>query len=301
ISSNKIDQHATFCIFALGKLGAIELNYSSDVDLIFVCVNEDEINGDIHEYQAGTIDHIRKLSNILEETTEDGFLYRVDLKLRPWGRSGPLVLSVDDTEHYYEASTEAWERFAWLRARKIAGDESLGSELLERLQPFIFHQSLGSDDLERFIQIKNDMAAIRKRAEYWNVKLGEGGIRDIEFFIQILQIVNAYRFQELQTTHTLSVLQALIKVGLIQAEDGQAIHNSYLFLRRLENRLQMIDEKQTHELPDDSELRLKIARSLGYGSNNDEETLERFDEHLNQCRGIASSCFERILPGELSL
>ena len=145
------------------------------------------------------------------------------------------------------------------------------------------------------------MAAIRKRAEYWNVKLGEGGIRDIEFFIQILQIVNAYRFQELQTTNTLSVLQALIKIGLIQVEDGQAIHSSYLFLRRLENRLQMFDEKQTHELPDDPELRLKIACSLGYGSNNDEETLAGFDEHLNQCRDIASSCFERILPGELSL
>jgi glutamate-ammonia-ligase adenylyltransferase len=301
LSGQAHDRSSPLCIFALGKLGAVELNYSSDVDLIFVCANEDDIDGDVHEYQTRIIDQIRKLSNILEETTEDGFLYRVDLKLRPWGRSGPLVLSIDDTEHYYEASNEAWERFAWLRARKLAGDEAIGSELLDRLQPFIFHQSLGSDDLERFIQIKNDMAKMRKRTEYWNVKLGEGGIRDIEFFVQMLQIVNACRFPKLQITNTLSVLQELIHVGLLQAEDGQAIHSSYLFFRRLENRLQMVDERQTHELPDDPDLRLKIARSLGYGSNNDDESLQRFDKYLGQCRDIASSCFERILPGELSL
>jgi glutamate-ammonia-ligase adenylyltransferase len=288
-----------FCIFAMGKLGANELNYSSDVDLIFVARNYSEFNGKEQEYQGGIIDHIRKFNALMQEVSEDGFLYRVDLKLRPWGRSGPLILSIDETEHYYEASTEAWERFAWLRARILGGgDRKLGEDLMGRLEPFIYLRSLGSDDLDRFIQIKNDMARQRRRDENWNVKLGEGGIRDIEFFIQILQIVNAHTHTVLKSTNTLVVLENLVNLGFISREEGSDIKESYLFLRRLENRLQMIDEQQTHQLPDDIRLRRKIASSLAFGSNSDEQTLERFDRQLEKHRQIAQSCFKRILPGE---
>ncbi len=287
-----------FCVFAMGKLGANELNYSSDVDLIFVCADEDDIEGDVHAFHLRVASHIKKLTSAMEQTTEDGFLYRVDLKLRPWGRSGPLVLSVDETEHYYEASTEAWERFAWLRARVIGGDKLLGNDLLERLQPFIFHRILSSDDLHKFIQIKNKMAKQRHKAGSWNVKLGEGGIRDIEFFIQILQIVNAHKYSGLKTTNTLSALQELVKSGLLDSNDGHNIHNCYLFLRRLENRLQMIDEKQTHKLPVDPKQRFKIARSLNFSLNDNNQSMDIFENQLNLHREIAKSCFERILPRE---
>ena len=286
-----------FCIFAMGKLGAKELNYSSDIDLIFVSMDSDEFDGDVQAYQAGVIDHIRQFNKVMQETTEDGFLYRVDLKLRPWGRSGPLVLSVDETEHYYEASTEAWERFAWLRARIVGGDIRLGDDLLQRLQPFIYLRSLSSDDLHRFIQIKDDMSKNRRKTGSWNVKLGEGGIRDIEFFIQMLQIVNAHSHAVLKSQNTLTVLEHLVKLGFISRDEGKNINNSYLFLRRLENRLQMFDEQQTHQLPDDHDQRKKIACSLGFGPVSQDNTLEIFEQHLSGYRKIAETCFDRILPG----
>lgn len=287
-----------FCIFAMGKLGANELNYSSDIDLIFVCKDTDEFEGDYQAYQAGVIDHIRKFNKIMQDATEDGFFYRVDLKLRPWGRSGPLVLSVDETEHYYEASTEAWERFAWLRARILGGDKKLGEDLLQRLQPFIYLRSLSSDDLHRFIRIKNDMSKNREKRGNWNVKLGAGGIRDVEFFIQMLQIVNAHSHAGLKTQNTLALLNKLVKLGFLSTEEGRNINDSYLFLRRLENRLQMLDEQQTHQLPDDPVQRKKIASSLGYGPVYSENTLEIFEQHLARHRQTAGACFERILPKE---
>ena len=175
ITSEKIDypcngqQQIPFCVFAMGKLGANELNYSSDVDLIFVSRNDCNMSTDLHAYQEGVLEHIRRFSQIMQDISADGFLYRVDLNLRPWGRSGPLVLSVDATEHYYEASTEASERFAWLRARIIGGEKTLGEDLLRRLGPFIYLRTLSSDELQRFITIKNDIAKQRRKSGSWNV------------------------------------------------------------------------------------------------------------------------------------
>ena len=285
-----------FSVFALGKLGASELNYSSDIDLIFLSADEEDIVVDKNNYHDFLANVIRVFTRSMEEITEHGHLYRVDLNLRPWGRSGPLYLSVEDTEHYYEASTEAWERFAWLRARKIAGDTYLGRELLERLQPFIYQQSLSSDDLDRFLMIKKKMAEKRRKTGSWNVKVGEGGIRDIEFFIQLLQMVNAYHHPVLKTTNTMEVLAGLIKTGFLGEDEGMKIEEAYLFLRKLENRLQMIDEKQTHELPDEPELRLKIARSLGFVADNEAQVLDNFETCLINTRMVARDCFNRILP-----
>lgn len=288
------DNH--LCTFALGKLGAEELNFSSDIDLIFVCSNPDDVPMEVYEYQKILLDGIRKVSSHLEQRTAEGFLYRVDLRLRPWGQSGPLVISIDETEHYYEASSEAWERFAWLRARPIAGSRQLGEELINRLQPFIYKRSLSSDDLERFISIKHDMYKARRKKGFWNVKVGEGGIRDLEFFIQMLQLVNAPLHNSLQITGTLNVLSALQTAGLISEKESHEIRHSYLFLRRLENRLQMIDEQQTHELTDDPRGRLIIARSLGVKGDSDDEILDNFENELFTNRSIALDYFERILP-----
>jgi len=290
------DVAESLAVLALGKLGAHELNYSSDIDLIFVSRNLRDEEEDAHALQKKLIDSIRCLSRALEEKTADGFLYRVDLKLRPWGRSGPLVLSIDDTEYYYEASSEPWERFAWLRARAIAGSESVASELLSRIRPFVFRRSLSTDDLDRFVQIKNDMSKARKRHGHWNVKVGEGGIRDIEFFIQVLQIVNAAKHKQLQTTNTLTALANLEKTNLITAEQSQQLYGSYNYLRRLENRLQMIDEQQTHDLPDDKKQRYLIARSLGVNGSSMNEVLDNFENELFAHRSIAQNYFDRVLP-----
>ena len=285
-------------VMAMGKLGAGELNYSSDIDLVFISVNPETYNGDYHDLQKLMISAIRKLNSSLEETTEEGFLYRVDMKLRPWGSAGPMVMAIDDTEHYYEASSEPWERFAWLRARCIAGYRQLGDDIKQRMRPFIFMRSLSTDDLGRFIEIKNEMTKVRKRKGFWNVKMGEGGIRDIEFFIQMLQIVNAAKHEPLQTTNTLEVLAGLSETGLIEPDDAQQLHRSYVFLRRLENRLQMIDERQTHDLPDAWELRLRLARSLIPAGKSNDEILGTFERELYINQSIARRFFDRILPGE---
>ena len=284
-----------YSLFAMGKLGAQELNYSSDVDLIFVCANTEDISGDINEYHSAVIQRIRHFIRYLEEIKSTGFLYRVDLNLRPWGRSAPLVMPIDDTEHYYEASTEAWERFAWLRARFIAGSEPLGVDMLERLRPYRYRKTLGLDDLERFIGIKEEMAVIRRKEGSWNVKMGDGGIRDIEFFIQVLQIVNARLHPVLQQTNTLKLLTCMVEIGLVDEDEAKKIRESYLFLRRLENHLQMIDESQVHDLPDEKVKRLVIARSLGFTDIDSGVTLEKFDQYLSQQRNIARECFDKIL------
>ena len=294
-NAGSVGEHV--CIFALGKLGASELNYSSDVDLIFACSNHDDIAGlGAHELQALLSKGLRQFTRTLEEATRDGFLYRVDLKLRPWGKSGPLFLTVDETENYYQASTEAWERLTWLRARHVAGNPALGAELLARLRPFVFIRSMSATDLERFVSIKGDMAKIRERSGQWHIKLGRGGIRDIEFFVQILQLVSAAKHAELRTTNTLEVLESLRKLNFIGSEEEQEIRAAYLFLRRLENRLQMADEKQVHALPDEAAGRIRVARSLNMSEQPDDQVLAGFEQTLNQHREAAEKYFEKILP-----
>ena len=285
-------------VMALGKLGACELNYSSDIDLIFVTVNPEDSLMDYQVLQGLLIETVRSLNRALEEKTAEGFLYRVDLKLRPWGGSGPLVMDIDDTEHYYAASSEPWERFAWLRARAIAGSESLAVDLLSRLKPFIFMRSLGSDDLQHFVEIKDDMSKARRRQGHWNVKVGQGGIRDIEFFIQMLQLVNASQHDILQTTSTLTALQGLRSCNFITPIEQHELYSSYIYLRRLENRLQMFEENQTHDLPDDPVRRLTLARSLLHNSElpDNDHILNDFEDDLIAHQSIAAKYFNRILP-----
>ena len=294
------DTHDKICnwmsVFALGKLGASELNYSSDVDLIFVSANAEDLGIEIDLLQSTLINSIQKVSQSIEEVTVEGFLYRVDLKLRPWGSSGPLCMSLDATEHYYEASSEPWERFAWLRSRVIAGSDDIASALKSRLQPFVFSRSLSTEDLDRFIQIKQDMSRARKKRGHWNVKVGEGGIRDIEFFAQVLQIVNAGEHKNLQKTNTMEVLSGLHSAGLLSETEKRELSESYLFLRRLENRLQMVDERQTHELPENPKARLKIARSLKIEGESNDEKLDNFENQLFLHQSIASTYFDRVLP-----
>lgn len=290
----------SLAVMALGKLGAHELNYSSDIDLIYVSVNPDNSLDEFHALQESLFDSIRQLNHALEEKTEDGFLYRVDLKLRPWGKSGPLCMAIDDAEHYYAVSSVPWERFAWIRARWITGSEFLGQDMLLRMRPFVYRRSLSQDDLSRFIAIKNEMSEARRRRGHWNVKVGEGGIRDIEFFVQMLQIANGAGCRGLQTNGTLAAMAALREAGLIAAEEEREILASYLFLRRLENRLQIIDERQTHDLPDERDKRLVLARSLTANGGSDSEILDRFEDSLIAHRAVARKYFDRILPGETS-
>tara|TARA_R110000782_G_scaffold166829_3_gene258778 strand:- start:1719 stop:3011 length:1293 start_codon:yes stop_codon:yes gene_type:complete len=291
--SSDFDFENDIAIMALGKLGANELNYSSDIDIIFVLQDSDDRKRhEMHQYYT---QHIRRFCRLLTENTEDGFLYRVDLNLRPWGRSAPLTFSLEEYEEYYQASKEAWERIAWLRGRFVAGSKALGAEMITSLKPFVYHKSLSAEDIERFFKIKRDMSAQREKEGHWNVKLGAGGIRDIEFFVQMLQIINGGHQPELQITNTVEVLKKLNHFGFINNEEAGALRGSYLFLRRLENRLQMIDEQQTHQLPNDGEKLKKIAKMMGYSAENSDEAYAGFNNDLVLHQQIATKYFETLL------
>ncbi|MDD9863951.1 MAG: hypothetical protein OXU54_05190, partial [Gammaproteobacteria bacterium] len=283
------------CVLALGKLGAGELNFSSDVDLVFVAPEAQEISGDYQAYLrlAGT--RLAVLERLLEERTSNGFLYRVDLRLRPWGEAGPPLLSSEALESYYAAYADPWDRLAWLRARPIAGCRARGEELLRRMRSFLYLRSLSSAELQRLWQLKQEIAKRRLRPDAWDVKAGEGGIRDLEFFVHVLQILYGARQPALRTAGTLQALQGLEGCGLLRPGEGQQIRDCYLYLRALENRLQMMDEQQLHWLPNGRAPRRQLARSLHPGQA---DPARLFEERLEWCRALARSCFERVLPGQ---
>lgn len=291
------DGDVTVCVLALGKLGAGELNFSSDVDLVFVPSVPEAGDAVERLRQAGA--RLSERARLLGERTEDGFLYRVDLRLRPWGRDGPLLMPSDAMEDYYALHSDPWERLAWLRARPVAGVSAPGSELLECLQPFIYLRSLGTDDVEGLVQLKHRLSGAYERAGGWDVKRGVGGIRELEFFVQVLQLLHGARTPVLRTTGTLLALDGLDRAGLLETGIVAEARTAYLFLRRVEHALQMIDERQTHLLPAARSSRRLLARALapGHGAT----ALDWFEERLEWSRAIVRSCFERILPDSSDL
>jgi len=291
--SEDFDADNDIAIMALGKLGANELNFSSDVDILFVLQDSDDQKR--HEMHKFYTQHIRRFCRLLTENTEDGFLYRVDLNLRPWGRSAPLTFSLDEYEEYYQSSKEAWERIAWLRGRFVAGSIELGDEMVTRLKPFVYHKSLSTEEIDRFFKIKSDMSAQREKQGHWNIKLGAGGIRDIEFFVQMLQIINGGHQPELQLTSIVEVLKKLNHFGFISDEELIELRESYIFLRRLENRLQMIDEQQTHQLPNDKVKLKQITRMMGYAGESIDEAYADFNNDLMLHQQRATKYFETLL------
>lgn len=272
------------CVLALGKLGGGELNFSSDVDLVFLCGELDatELSAAVAQLQAYT--------RMLDAREPEGFLYRVDLRLRPWGEAGPLLLSVDATENYFSGDSQGWERFAWMRMRPIAGEVELGMALKQRMQSFLYPRSLDVEELREWVSIKQKMHKHRERPSHWDVKAGEGGIRDVEFFVQILQLLHGARQLKLRTPSTLGALANFPKLGLLSFAETGRVRAAYLYLRALENRLQMVDERQTHHLPANEAVRLKLARAMG------EPDMAKFEAQLEEHRKVAQSCFERVLP-----
>ena len=167
--------------------------------------------------------------------------------------------------------------------------------MVVRMKPFVFHKTLSTGDIDRFLKIKSDMAEQRNKSGHWNVKLGEGGIRDIEFFVHMLQIVNGAHHPELQITNTLELLKLYVKLGFINNEEGVELRDSYVFLRRLENRLQMIDEQQTHQLPKDHKKLKQIAKMMGYEGKNIDEAYTNFNDDLILYQQVAKKYFDKLL------
>lgn len=285
-----------FVILGMGKLGGDELNYSSDIDLIYFYGQDEGDAGALTVHQ-----HFKKiselLSRIINEPTEDGFVFRVDLRLRPEGRSGPLCNSLASAESYYESWGRLWERVAWLRARPIAGDLALGAELLQRLSPWIYRRTLDYGLLDKIRALKGDILQQRRAAQTLglargvDLKLDEGGIRAVEFSANALQLVHAGRTPALRTPSTLSALDRLWAAGLLTAEDHDQLAEAYLLFRRVEHRIQMEEERQTHRLPTGPRL-TSLARRLGYDGDDPAGALTA---ELNAHRAPVAQIFEGIL------
>jgi glutamate-ammonia-ligase adenylyltransferase len=258
---------STLAVIGLGKLGGSELNFSSDIDLMFVY----DADGDL-EYQAERIYSLHQfycriaeqMVRRLSERTNEGHLYRVDMRLRPDGSSGPLAMSREGFVRYYETRGELWERQMLLKARVIAGNRATGEALLNDLRPFVYPGTSLRDPRDEIRTIKNAIEA-RLRDEK-NVKLSKGGIRDIEFTVQALQLLRSGIQPELRDPNTLHALQKLSTASLISSKEFQELNEGYRFLREIEHRLQLLHGAQTHELPEDDKEMSFLAKRMGFQS-----------------------------------
>ena len=281
---------AEFAILALGKLGGCELNHSSDVDLLFLYSEEGQLAPHVSYHQF-----FNRLGNKILETFSTphpaGSLFRVDLRLRPEGSAGPLARSLESMENYYAGFGETWERIALIKARGIAGSRELAYDFLRLHQPFIYPKSATPDLLEEIANIKHrierDVVGPEKLER--DVKLGRGGIRDIEFIVQTLQLIHGARNPFLQEPSMLKALRALRELDLLPHDEVLALDNAYRFLRRVEHRLQIEAEQQTHTVPDEPEPLSRLAHSLRFSSVND------FTAALHNRMGSVRPIFQRII------
>ena len=292
-----------FWIVGMGKLGARELNVSSDIDLIYVYEDDGTTTGprpvSFHEYFSFVA---KRLYALIGDTTEDGFVFRVDLALRPNGNSGPPVVSLAMLEEYLQVQGREWERFAWLKSRVVAPRAAVASgralALRALVTPFVYRRYLDYGVFEGLRQLHQKIrdeakkrAAGRPDREH-DVKLSRGGIREIEFIVQLLLVVRGGQFPEIRTRSTLRGLQRLVSRGLMKAETADRLAAAYVFLRRVEHRIQFLDDQQTHLLPNNDDDLRWIALSLGLVCKVEAcELLER----LGEVRELVAAEFDSLL------
>ncbi|MDE3059279.1 MAG: hypothetical protein KGJ59_15125, partial [Bacteroidota bacterium] len=285
----------SWVIFALGKLGGEELNYSSDIDIIAV-FDEDGVR----DSSTRRITHgefftrfIGRIVQTLTAVTEEGFFYRVDTRLRPDGDSGPLIRSFAATMTYYESRGELWERQMLIKARRIAGDEVFAARLLHALTPFIYPRSFFRSPVEEIAAIK---ARIENASEEQNIKLCRGGIRDVEFIVQSLQLVNAGQHSALQNGTTLNAIELLRKHEILSHGEAESLREAYTFFRTLEHRLQMMDYEQLHTLPSEKNERQALARRMNLPHAKFERLLAQHRAKVRKIfNGIFSSAPKTVL------
>ncbi len=283
-------------VLGMGKLGARELNLSSDIDLIFTFPHTGETRGgprSITNEQFFTRLG-QRLVQALDQVTADGFVFRVDTRLRPFGSAGPLAMSFDAMEGYYHAQAREWERYAMTKARVVAGPPGPAAELMAMLRPFVYRRYLDFGAIESLRSLKVMIAReLKRKGMEHNVKLGPGGIREIEFIGQSFQLIRGGRDPELRVPAIQPVLQLLGEKDLLSAGDVDVLTSAYRFLRLTENRLQAWQDRQTHVLPEKPEARQRLAHSMGYGDWS--TFLAALDAH----RGRVQRCFEAIFaePG----
>ncbi|MEL7548041.1 MAG: bifunctional [glutamine synthetase] adenylyltransferase/[glutamine synthetase]-adenylyl-L-tyrosine phosphorylase [Pseudomonadota bacterium] len=257
-------------VLALGKMGARELNYSSDVDLV-AFFDPDRFRPEAGEVTEIAAKVIKTLVRLLEYQTADGYVFRTDFRLRPDPRSTPMAISTLRAFNYYEALGQNWERMAWIKASFVAGDREAGDQFLDEMQHFVWRQHLdywAIADVHAIKAMINTKAGSSNSEAWSDIKLGPGGIREIEFFVQTQQIILGGRIPSLRTKGTLAGLKALVEEGAVPPETQDALSKAYHFLRNFEHRIQMLADEQTHRIPSSSERREAVARLCGYDDWN---------------------------------
>lgn len=285
LPKNKAGDTQQMIVVGMGKLGGHELNVSSDIDLIFAYEQEGETDGEEVISNQDFFTRLgKKVIAALDDTTEDGFVFRVDMRLRPFGSEGALVCSLDAMEDYYQNYGREWERYAWIKGRVVAGP---ALALTQVLKPFVFRKYLDFNayasmrDLK--VQIQRDVA---QRGLADNIKLGRGGIREVEFIAQVFQLIRGGQDTDLQIKPTLKVLQLLGQQGVLSIEAVQALSNGYIYLRNVEHRLMYIDDQQTQDLPKSEDNQRRLMAMMGHASWAD------FLTELNQHRAIIQAHFD---------
>ncbi len=275
-----------FVVISMGKLGGNELNYSSDIDLIMV-YGHDAMNSNQGKRYSNA-EYFQKLASelvkMMSETTSLGFAYRVDLRLRPHGSMGSLVRTADATLTYYDIEGRTWERQALVKARPSAGNLKFGENLIEQLNSFVYLNRLSLSDIDRIKSLRGRMERKGKSTgeNSANVKTGPGGIRDIEFTVQFLQLLHGRYYPELKTTNTLEALSQLLQTGLLTDQEYLTLDQNYRWLRRLEHRLQLLFDLQTHQIPDRENEQTQLAIRMGFTGDS---ALDRFKQQLTTITG----------------
>jgi len=277
-------------VLGMGKLGAHELNFSSDIDLIFAYPDEDEAWERHHQSADEFYLNIgQQLIRVLDLKTEHGFVFRVDMRLRPYGDSGPLVASFDAMADYYQLQGREWERYAMIKARPVAGPPQACARLMELLQPFVYRRYLDFGAFDSLRGLKEQIIReVERKGMQDNIKLGPGGIREIEFIVQAFQLVRGGREPVLRQRGVLVVLDALATLDYLPATVAAQLAGAYVFLRRVENRLQAWEDQQVHELPVDETGRVRLAYAMGYPD------WESFARVLAQHRSLVREHFEQV-------
>ncbi|MFQ5894103.1 MAG: glutamate-ammonia-ligase adenylyltransferase, partial [Nitrospinota bacterium] len=306
--SEGVERPGEFCVIGMGKLGGHELNFSSDIDLMYVYVSErgtttgvrdasGRVTGQIelHEYYTRLS---QDLTRLIGERTADGVVFRVDLGLRPEGKTGDICASLRTYELYYESWGETWERQALLKARPVAGSRRLGEAFLDTIRPFTFRKYLDFDAIQEIRGMKeriDSRLGISAPKKGYHVKLGAGGIREVEFVIQAFQMLYAGRDHWLREPNSLRALHRLSDRGHITMEEYSDLSKAYTFLRELENRIQMTYGLQAHTLPEDEPSRAALARKMGLTGTTPAELasalLSAYEHHTARVRAVYDKFF----------
>jgi glutamate-ammonia-ligase adenylyltransferase len=277
-------------VLAMGKLGAYELNYSSDIDLIFAYAE----NGVLPDRKETTYSEFfmrlcQSLVKVLDEITVDGFVFRTDIRLRPFGDSGPIIMTFDGMENYYQTQAREWERYAMIKARQVAGDFKTGAQLMTMLKYFVYRRYLDYGAFEELRSLKAQITQeLRRKDRMDNIKLGPGGIREIEFIGQAFQLIRGGNEKALQMRGILDVLRILGELELLTPNDAGQLKQSYCFLRRVENHIQQYQDRQTHDLPAAASVQRILAYSLDYPDWNS------FKNQLDTVRAQVHAVFDQV-------